>query len=381
MGIENFLSTAEPATLALADGSLFQGISIGASGETVGEVVFNTAMTGYQEILTDPSYARQIITFTHPHIGNTGINLEDNESKKIFAVGLIIRELSPIASNWRMTESLPNFLKRQNIIAIANIDTRRLTHILRENGAQSGCIMTGKINADVAIKKARKFSGLDGKDLAITVSARKLYIFSPTPTSTYNIVVLDFGVKTNILRLLHDRHCKVTVVPAKTSAEEILKLNPDAIVLSNGPGDPAACHYAIETTKKLIAKKIPLFGICLGFQILALAFGVKTKKMKFGHHGANHPVQELKTKKVFITSQNHGFCVDEKTLPEELIITHISLFDKSLQGFKHKTLPVIAFQGHPEASPGPNDIVNLFDEFMNMVSVWGMSVSVKGTVK
>ncbi|HLB56985.1 MAG TPA: glutamine-hydrolyzing carbamoyl-phosphate synthase small subunit [Coxiellaceae bacterium] len=381
MSIENFLSSAEPATLALADGSLFQGISIGASGETVGEVVFNTAMTGYQEILTDPSYSQQIITFTYPHIGNTGINSEDNESKKIFAAGLIIRELSPIVSNWRATESLPDFLKKQNIIAIANMDTRRLTHILREKGAQGGCIITGKINPDVAIKKAKAFSGLNGKDLAIEVSTKNKYEWTHlTPdrvaieqmeveapaTTPRHVVVLDFGVKTNILRLLSERNCKVTVVPAKTSAEEILKLNPDGVVLSNGPGDPAACDYAIETTKKLIAKKIPLFGICLGFQILALAFGAKTKKMKFGHHGANHPVQELKTKKVFITSQNHGFCVDEKTLPEELIITHISLFDKTLQGFKHKTLPVIAFQGHPEAAPGPNDIVNLFDEFLRV---------------
>lgn len=358
-------STFEPALLVLADGSVFHGTSIGASGETVGEVVFNTAMTGYQEILTDPSYAQQIVTLTYPHIGNTGVNNVDNESDRIQAAGLIIRELSPLVSNYRATESLRTFLQKQNCVAIANIDTRRLTHILRDKGAQNGCIVTGKVDEAAALKKARAFAGLNGKDLAIEVSTEKAYSFTPTltPTSAH-IVVYDFGVKKNILRLLAERNCKVTVVPAKTSVNDVLKLKPDGIVLSNGPGDPAACDYAIENAKLLMQKKMPIFGICLGFQILALACGGKTEKMKFGHHGSNHPVQDIKTKKVFITSQNHGFSVDEKTLPSELEITHISLFDKTLQGFKHKALPLIAFQGHPEASPGPNDIVNLFDEFV-----------------
>lgn len=358
---------SEPALLALADGNLFYGISVGFSGQTVGEVVFNTSMTGYQEILTDPSYAQQIVTLTYPHIGNVGVNNEDNESDRMFAAGLIIRELSPIISNWRATQSLPEFLKAQKMIAIANIDTRQLTHILREKGAQGGCIVTGKVDPEVAIKKAREFVGLDGKDLAIEVSAKEKYIFGHG--HGHHVVVYDFGVKKNILRLLSERGCKVTVVPAKTSAQAVLTLNPDGIVLSNGPGDPAACDYAIDATKILLEKKIPLFGICLGFQIVALACGAKTKKMKFGHHGANHPVQDIRSKKVFITSQNHGFCVDAKTLPKELTITHISLFDKTLQGFKHKSLPVMAFQGHPEAGPGPNDLMGLFDEFMQLMKV------------
>ena len=374
MSIENLLPKSEPAILALADGSVFQGISIGASGETQGEVVFNTAMTGYQEILTDPSYTQQIVTLTYPHIGNTGVNPDDFESKRAFAAGLVIRELSPIVSNWRATQSLSDFLKAQNIVAIANIDTRQLTRILSEKGAQNGCIMTGTINPEIALAKARAFAGLNGKDLAIEVTTKNSYSFTEQSvlnaieaSASYHIVVYDFGVKHTTLRLLVDRHCKVTVVPANTSVNELLKLKPDGVVLSNGPGDPAACDYAIATTKELLAKKIPLFGICLGFQILALAFGAKTLKMKFGHHGANHPVQEIKSKKVFITSQNHGFCVDEKTLPNDLEVTHISLFDKTLQGFAHKTLPVIAFQGHPEAAPGPNDIVSLFDQFIEMI--------------
>jgi len=374
---EKFLPKSKPALLALADGTVFQGISVGASGETVGEVVFNTSMTGYQEILTDPSYAQQIITLTHPHIGNVGVNPEDRESNRAFAAGLIIRELSPIVSNWRATQSLPDFLKEQNVVAIANIDTRYLTRILREKGAQNGCIITGNCDSDIALKKARAFPGLHGKDLAITVSTKKTYHFSHTHTHTHthphphphppthHIVVIDYGVKTNILRLLVNRNCKVTVVPAKTTAKEILKLNPNGILLSNGPGDPAACDYAIKTIQELLTTKIPLFGICLGFQLLALAFGAKTTKMKLGHHGANHPVQDVKTKKVFITSQNHGFCVDIKTLPSELTVTHVSLFDNTLQGFKHNTLPVMAFQGHPEASPGPEDIVELFDIFLD----------------
>lgn len=370
MPIENLLPKSEPAILALADGSVFEGISVGASGETQGEVVFNTAMTGYQEILTDPSYAKQIVTLTYPHIGNTGINAEDDESNRVFAAGLIIREMSPIVSNWRATRSLPEFLKAHNVVAIANMDTRQLTHLLREKGAQNGCIMTGKIDPELALKKARAFPGLNGKDLAIEVSTKEQYDFTHTHTHTHihHIVVYDFGVKHNILRLLVDRGCKVTVVPAKTSIHDVLKLKPDGVVLSNGPGDPAACDYAIETTKALLAKKIPLFGICLGFQIVALACGAKTTKMKFGHHGANHPVQDVRSKKVYITSQNHGFSVDEKTLPDELVVTHISLFDRTLQGFAHKTLPVIAFQGHPEAAPGPNDIACLFDEFITLLT-------------
>ena len=354
-----------PALLALADGSLFYGISVGFLGQTVGEVVFNTSMTGYQEILTDPSYAQQIVTLTYPHIGNVGVNDEDNESDRAFAAGLIIRELSPIVSNWRATQSLPEFLKAQKIVAIANIDTRQLTHILRDKGAQSGCIVTGKVDPTVAIQKAREFTGLNGKDLAIEVSAKEKYDFGYG--HGHHVVVYDYGVKKNILRLLVERGCKVTVVPARMSAEDVLKLNPDGIVLSNGPGDPAACGYAIIATKILLAKKIPIFGICLGFQILGLACGAKTKKMKFGHHGANHPVQDVRSKKVFITSQNHGFCVDEKTLPKELEVTHISLFDKTLQGFKHRRLPAMAFQGHPEAAPGPGDIVELFDEFVRSI--------------
>ncbi|PIZ03654.1 MAG: carbamoyl-phosphate synthase small subunit [Gammaproteobacteria bacterium CG_4_10_14_0_8_um_filter_38_16] len=362
-------SDSVPALLALADGTVFEGVSIGASGETVGEVVFNTAMTGYQEMLTDPSYSQQIITLTYPHIGNTGINNEDNESDRIFAAGFIVRELSLLVSNYRATESLPAFLKRQNIIAIANIDTRCLTRLLREKGVQNGCIMTGKVDPALAIQKARAFAGLKGKDLAITVTTQKNYDFADVHAPIHHVVVYDFGVKRNILKLLAERHCKVTVVPAQTSVAAVMQLNPSGIVLSNGPGDPAACHYAIEHTKKLLAKNIPILGICLGFQILALAYGATTEKMKFGHHGANHPVQDLRTKKVCITSQNHSFCVDKKTLPDDLIITHISLFDQTVQGFKHKHQPVIAFQGHPEAGPGPNDMVCLFDEFVEMLTV------------
>ncbi|MDP1574626.1 MAG: glutamine-hydrolyzing carbamoyl-phosphate synthase small subunit [Coxiellaceae bacterium] len=370
MSIEDQLRNFTPALLVLAEGSIFSGVSIGAEGETVGEVVFNTAITGYQEILTDPSYAEQIVTLTYPHIGNTGINREDVESDRVHAAGLIIRECSPIVSNWRATESLPDYLKRNKIVAIANIDTRRLTHILRDKGAQSGCIMTGKIHPEIALQKAKSFLGLNGKDLAIKVTREKISDCDCDCDcdcdSNKHIVVYDFGVKENIIRALKDRFCRVTIVPANTSVEVVLKLKPDGIVLSNGPGDPAACDYAIENTKILLTKKIPIFGICLGHQILGLALGAKTQKMKFGHHGANHPVQDVRTKKVFITSQNHGFCVDEKTLPDDVEVTHISLFDHSLQGFKHKTLPVMAFQGHPEAGPGPNDMLGLFDEFLKL---------------
>ena len=380
MSIETTLLPSEPALLALADGSVFQGTSIGYSGDTVGEVVFNTAMTGYQEILTDPSYTQQIVTLTYPHIGNTGINPEDFESNRAHLAGFIIRECSPIVSNWRATQSLPDFLKAQKIVAIANIDTRRLTHILREKGAQNGCILTGKNDVALALQKARAFAGLSGKDLTMAVSCTRIrdqeseindlhlpIADNRSPVTFYHIIIYDFGLKLNIIRQLQNRNCKVTVVPAKTSVDDVLKLNPDGILLSNGPGDPAACIDVIKNIQALLAIKIPLFGICLGFQLLALAYGAKTKKMKFGHHGANHPVQDIKSKKVLITSQNHGFCVDEKTLPSELEVTHISLFDKTVQGFKHTTLPVMAFQGHPEAGPGPGDVSELFDRFVQAI--------------
>lgn len=371
MSIENQLNNVLPAILVLADGSVFQGVAIGAEGETVGEVVFNTAITGYQEILTDPSYTEQIVTLTYPHIGNTGINPEDYESDRVHVAGLIIRECSPIVSNWRATESLPDYLKRNNIVAIANIDTRRLTRLLRDKGAQSGCIITYRDGMEVearatAYAKARAFIGLNGKDLAIKVTRSAI---THTHAHTHRpVVVYDYGLKENIVRALENRGCHVIVVPAKTSVDAILKFNPKGVVLSNGPGDPAACDYAIETAKQLMQQNIPIFGICLGHQILGLALGAKTIKMKFGHHGANHPVKDLRTQKVFITSQNHGFSVDEKTLPAEIDVTHVSLFDGSLQGFKHKTLPIFAFQGHPEAGPGPNDMLGLFDEYVSVIA-------------
>lgn len=372
---DDLLSKVEPAILALADGTVFYGKSIGVSGETQGEVVFNTAMTGYQEILTDPSYAEQIITFTYPHIGNIGVNPDDFESNRVWASGLIIRELSLNASNWRATHTLSDFLKKQNVVAIAHIDTRRLTRILREKGAQSGCIITGKSHPDVAIQKARTFSGLSGKNLTSIVSAQQIFKIlaigtkgAASGSQATHIIAFDFGVKKNILKLFAERGCDITVVPANTNCETILKLKPDGIFLSNGPGDPAACHEIIQTTRELLKQKIPLFGICLGFQLIALACGAKTMKMKLGHHGANHPIQDLISKKVFITSQNHGFCVDKKTLPNNLIATHVSLFDGTLQGFKHKTLPVFAFQGHPEASPGPQEMIYLFDDFVSSLS-------------
>lgn len=384
MDIEVFLPTSTPATLALADGSVFSGFSIGANGQTLGEVVFNTAMTGYQEILTDPSYAQQIVTLTYPHIGNTGINLEDNESRQSWVAGLVIRELSPVVSNWRAKMSLPDYLKKNNIVAIAGIDTRRLTRILRNKGAQSGCIITGKVDAQVVIDQAKSFAGLEGKDLAQVVSREEVETnynaamqsiedvgmqnFAPD-CQNYHVVVYDFGIKENILRLLQASGCKLTIVPAKTPVESVLALKPDGVMLSNGPGDPAACEYAIDAVKVLLEKRVPTFGICLGFQIMALACGAKTFKMKFGHHGANHPVQDLKTKQVFITSQNHGFAVDRESLPPCLEETHISLFDQTLQGFKHKTVPAMAFQGHPEAGPGPHDVSGLFDKFINTINV------------
>jgi carbamoyl-phosphate synthase small subunit len=371
----------QPAILALADGTVFHGLRIGAKGYTLGEVVFNTAMSGYQEILTDPSYADQIITFTYPHIGNVGINPDDMESGKIYASGLIIAHPSPIVSNWRSCMTLNDFLKKHNVIGIAEIDTRRLTRILREKGAQNGCIVTDQsISEKRATQLAQKHPTLNGKDLAKKVSTKKSYAFTKKtyrlpskyeiPTKAYQqkkVIVLDFGIKHQTLKLLNDRNCTVTVVSAQTTATDILKLKPDGVSLSNGPGDPSACDYAITCIKALLEKNIPLFGICLGCQLLALGCGAQTFKMKFGHHGSNHPVQDLRTNIVSITSQNHGFAIDESSLPSSLDITHRSLFDHTIQGIKHRTKSAIGFQGHPEASPGPHDIEYLFDEFMEMM--------------
>jgi len=372
------LSSKLPAILALADGTKFRGTSIGIKGSVVGEVVFNTSMTGYQEILTDPSYTEQIIAFTYPHIGNTGINLEDLESKKVRARGLIIRDLPIAYSNFRATMSLSEYLTEQKIVGISGIDTRALTQHLRFNGAQSGCIMTGASNDAEAIKKAKSFKGLAGMDLASVVSTKKKYIFKEgewelglgypkVSKFKYHVVAYDFGIKKNILRILTSRGCKVTVVPAKFPAKEVLALKPDGVFLSNGPGDPEPCDYAINNIKIIMDKKLPLFGICLGHQLLALASGAKTSKMKFGHHGANHPVQDIKTGKVFITSQNHGFTVDSSSLPKTLKATHISLFDKTLQGISRVDCPAFSFQGHPEASPGPSEMDYLFDQFIKMM--------------
>lgn len=367
-----------PAVLALADGSLFFGFSLGANGQTVGEVVFNTSMTGYQEILTDPSYAEQIVTLTYPHIGNVGVNPSDCESHRAWAAGLIIREPSPIVSNWRAEQSLEQYLKSENIVAIAGVDTRRLTRLLRTTGAQNGCILAGEhIDADEAIRQAKAYPGLQNKDLAKDVCTQAIKPWrdgsltlagdaESTPREKFHAVVYDYGVKHNILRLLVDQGFRVTLVPAQASLTDVLALKPDGVLLSNGPGDPGACDYAIKNIQQLMAKRVPLFGICLGFQLLALACGAKTLKMKFGHHGANHPVQDLKTGRVFITSQNHSFAVDENTLPSDLAITHRSLFDNTLQGIAHKTVPAMAFQGHPEASPGPHDIVEMFRDFVEL---------------
>jgi carbamoyl-phosphate synthase small subunit len=368
-----------PAILALADGSIFQGISIGASGHTTGEVVFNTAMTGYQEILTDPSYSRQIVTLTYPHIGNTGINPEDVEATKIHAAGLIIKDLPLLASNFRSTQTLPEYLKAENIVAIAGIDTRKLTRILRETGAQSGAIIAGEnSSAAQALDLANSFPGLAGMDLAKVVSVTKSYVWTESEwelgagygqqsVSRFHVVAFDYGGKFNILRMLAQRGCKVTVLPAQASAADALSLNPDGIFLSNGPGDPEPCDYAIAASRELIERGIPTFGICLGHQIMALASGAKTIKMKFGHHGANHPVQDIDTRQVMITSQNHGFAVDPASLPANCRVTHVSLFDGSLQGFARTDKPAFCFQGHPEASPGPNDIAPLFDRFVAMM--------------
>ena len=375
------MSQRPSAILALADGTVFHGVSIGIEGITSGEVAFNTAMTGYQEILTDPSYCRQIITLTYPHIGNTGTNSQDFESghvDKVHAAGLVIRDLPLLASNWRCEKSLTDFLAEQQVIAIADIDTRKLTRILREKGAQSGCIMAGQINKDQAVAYARAFPGLAGMDLAKVVSCQQPYTWSEgewslesgcqTQTNTdFHVVAIDFGIKRTILRKLAQRGCKITVMPAQTSAETILALKPDGVFLSNGPGDPEPCDYAISATRTLLDKKIPIFGICLGHQLLALASGACTVKMKFGHHGANHPVQDINNRKVFITSQNHGFAVDADSLPDTVRVTHVSLFDGSLQGFELLDKPAFCFQGHPEVSPGPHDADYLFDRFIEMM--------------
>ena len=364
------------ALLALADGSLFRGISIGADGRTVGEAVFNTAITGYQEILTDPSYARQIVTLTNPHIGNTGCNPVDEESDRVHVAGLVVRDLPRLASNWRSRESLGDYLRRQNIVGIAEIDTRRLTRILRDKGAQNACLIAGEtISEEDALAQARAFPGLKGMDLAKVVSATKSYRFTEgsydldsgkfaSVAKKYRVVAYDFGVKRNILRMMVDRGCEVIVVPAQTSAADAFAHKPDGIFLANGPGDPEPCDYAIAAAREFIRRKVPLFGICLGHQILGLATGAKTIKMKFGHHGANHPVIDLETGRVMISSQNHGFAVDESTLPSNVQITHRSLFDGSNQGIRLSDAPAFSFQGHPEASPGPHDVGGLFDHFI-----------------
>lgn len=367
---------SEPAILVLADGSVFHGTSIGATGHTIGEVVFNTSMTGYQEILTDTSYFKQIVTLTYPHIGNTGTNPEDLESKGVYAAGLIIRDLPMIHSNFRANQSLSDYLKENNVVAIADIDTRRLTRHLRDNGAQAGCIMAGEIDEAKALQFAQSFGSMAGKDLAKEVTCDKPYSWDEgewklgegyvkAPKAEFNVVAYDFGVKRNIFRMLAQRGCHLTVVPATTSAEEVLALNPDGVFLSNGPGDPEPCDYAIEAIQKILTSKKPLFGICLGHQLLGLASGGKTKKMAFGHHGANHPVQDLDTQKVMITSQNHGFEVDEHSLPANVRVTHRSLFDNSVQGIELTDQPAFSFQGHPEASPGPHDVAYLFDKFID----------------
>ena len=371
--------TGAPAVLALQDGTVFHGMSIGAQGHTSGEVVFNTSMTGYQEILTDPSYTRQIVTLTYPHIGNTGINHEDGESARVHAAGLVIKDLPLLASNFRSSQGLASYLAAQGIVAIAGIDTRKLTRILRERGAQNGAIAVGADPAQ-ALELARGFSGLNGLDLARVVSTGEAYDwrerewrlgagFASQDTPRFHVAAYDFGVKSNILRMLAERGCRVTVLPARTSAAEAMALEPDGIFLSNGPGDPQPCDYAIAAARERIDGGVPTFGICLGHQIMALASGARTLKMKFGHHGANHPVQDLDTGKVMITSQNHGFAVDPASLPANCRVTHVSLFDGSLQGFARTDRPAFCFQGHPEASPGPHDLGGLFDQFITMMEV------------
>lgn len=377
------------AILVLEDGTKFHGKSIGAQGAAIGEVVFNTSMTGYQEILTDPSYSQQIVTLTYPHIGNTGVNHSDEESDTIHAQGLIIRDLPLVMSNYRAQESLSDYLKRHNIVAIADIDTRKLTRLLREKGAQSGCIIAGdKLDDELALEKAVAFPGLKGMDLAKTVTVKQPYQWTQGSWRLENehsnakladelplhIVAYDFGVKRNILRMLVDRGCRVTVVPAQTPAQEVLALSPDGIFLSNGPGDPQPCDYAISAIKTFLTTDIPVFGICLGHQLLALASGAKTIKMKFGHHGGNHPVKDLDNNTVMITAQNHGFAVDESTLPANLRVTHKSLFDGSLQGIHRTDKPAFSFQGHPEASPGPHDAAPLFDHFIELITHYRKSL-------
>lgn len=368
-----------PAILALADGSLFYGTAIGAEGETSGEVVFNTAMTGYQEILTDPSYSRQIVTLTYPHIGNTGVNEEDIESDRVQAAGLIIRDLPLLVSNWRSTGSLQDYLRDNNVVGIADIDTRRLTRILRDKGSQNGAVVAGaNATAERALELANAFPGLKGMDLAKEVTSEKTWTWSQSEwhiesgygertESKFKVVAWDYGVKLNILRMLAGRGCDITVVPAQTPASEVLAMNPDGVFLSNGPGDPEPCDYAIAAIREVLETEIPVFGICLGHQLLALASGAKSVKMGHGHHGANHPVQNLKDGTVMITSQNHGFAVDEASLPDNLEATHKSLFDDSLQGIRRTDKPAFSFQGHPEASPGPHDVAPLFDEFIRLM--------------
>ncbi|MFO1473388.1 MAG: glutamine-hydrolyzing carbamoyl-phosphate synthase small subunit [Lysobacterales bacterium] len=367
-----------PAILALEDGTVFEGISVGADGLSVGEVVFNTAMTGYQEILTDPSYARQLVTLTYPHIGNTGCTDQDDEAGKAWAAGLIVRDVPRRPSNWRSQVALPEWLRQRGIVAIADIDTRKLTRMLRERGAQNGALMAGGIDADKAIEAARKFPGLKGMDLAKVVSTEAAYPWTEGQLDLdrnrfvhaeprHKVVAYDFGAKRNILRMLAERGCDVTVVPARTPAAEVLAMRPDGVFLSNGPGDPEPCDYAIAAIREFVARKIPLYGICLGHQLLGLAVGAKTMKMAHGHHGANHPVQELDTGRVMITSQNHGFCIDEATLPANARVTHRSLFDGSNQGIELADAPAFSFQGHPEASPGPHDVAPLFDRFVALM--------------
>ena len=376
--------THREAVLALADGTIFRGTAIGADGCSVGEVVFNTALTGYQEILTDPSYAQQIVTLTYPHIGNVGVNAEDAESDRVWAAGLVIRDLPLLVSNFRSEQSLDSYLKDNNILGIADIDTRKLTRILRESGAQNGCIMAGDVDDQTALAAAREFAGLKGMDLAKDVTTETTYQWSQhswelgvghsdqdPATAKFKVVAYDFGVKRNILRMLVDRGCELTVVPAKTPASEVLAMNPDGIFLSNGPGDPEPCDYAIEAITEILKTDIPVFGICLGHQLLALASGAKTAKMKFGHHGANHPVEDIDNNVVMITSQNHGFAVDETSLPDNLIATHRSLFDGSLQGIHRTDKPAFSFQGHPEASPGPHEAAVLFDHFIELMGARG----------
>ncbi|AHV93115.1 glutamine-hydrolyzing carbamoyl-phosphate synthase small subunit [Bordetella holmesii] len=367
-----------PAILALADGTIFRGVSIGAPGHTVAEMVFNTSMTGYQEILTDPSYSGQIVTLTYPHIGNTGVNVEDVEANRVYASGLVVRDCPARVSNFRATQSLPDYLTAQGVVAIAGIDTRKLTRILREKGAQGGCILVGE-DAERAVELARSFPGMSGQDLAKVVSQKDTTSwtqgtwqlgegYTQPAQDRFHVVAYDFGVKYNILRLIADRGCRITLVPAQTPAEEVLKLNPDGVFLANGPGDPEPCDYAIAATRVFLERKLPVFGICLGHQIMGLAVGGKTVKMKTGHHGANHPVQDLQSKRVFITSQNHGFAVDAASLPANARATHISLFDGTLQGFELTDRPAFCFQGHPEASPGPHDIIVLFDKFISLMA-------------